>query len=101
MFVSGQVDWDHHQVSQHSVAGQFEAALENVRTVLVEAGSSVDNLLQLPIYVRGELEEHMEALAPILARFLGTSRAAVTGMGVASLASKATLVEVEAVAKAK
>jgi enamine deaminase RidA (YjgF/YER057c/UK114 family) len=67
----------------------------------VEAGSSVDNLLQVRIYVRGELEEHMESLAPILARFLGSSRAAVTGIGVASLASKATLVEVEAVAKAK
>ncbi len=102
VFVSGQVDWDHqHQVSQHSVAGQFETALENLRTVLVEAGSSVDNLLQVRIYVRGELEDHMEALAPILARFLGSSRVAVTGIGVASLASKATLVEVEAVAKAK
>lgn len=102
VFVSGQVDWDHHhQVSQTSVAGQFEVALENLRTVLAAAGSSVDNLLQVRIYVRGEVEEHMEALAPILARFLGSSRPAVTGIGVASLASKATLVEVEAVAKAK
>ena len=102
LFVSGQVDWDHHhQVSQTSVSGQFEVALENLRTVLAAAGSSVDNLLQVRIYVRGELEEHMESLAPILARFLGSSRPAVTGIGVASLASKATLVEVEAVAKAK
>ena len=102
VFVSGQVDWDHHhQVSQTSVSGQFEVALENLRTVLATAGSSVDNLLQVRIYVRGELEEHMESLAPILARFLGSSRPAVTGIGVASLASKATLVEVEAVAKAK
>jgi 2-iminobutanoate/2-iminopropanoate deaminase len=102
VFVSGQVDWDHHhQVSQHSVTGQFEAALENLRTVLAAAGASVDSLLQLRIYVRGELEEHMEALAPLLARFLGSSRPAVTGIGVASLASKATLVEVEAVAKAE
>jgi 2-iminobutanoate/2-iminopropanoate deaminase len=101
VFVSGQVDWDHHhQVSQTSVSGQFEVALENLRTVLAAAGSSVDNLLHVRIYVRGELEEHMESLAPILARFLGSSRPAVTGIGVASLASKATLVEVEAVAKA-
>ena len=102
VFVSGQVDWDHqHQVSQTSVAGQFTIALENLRTVLAAAGSSVDNLLQLRIYVRGELEEHMASLAPILARFLGSSRPVVTGIGVASLASKATLVEVEAVAKAE
>ena len=100
VFVSGQVDWDHqYQVSHNTVTGQFEAALENLRTVLAAAGSSVGSLLHVRIYVRGELEEHMESLAPILAGFLGSSRPAVTGIGVASLASKATLVEVEAVAK--
>jgi len=102
VFVSGQVDWDRqYQVSQNSVSGQFEAALENLRTVLTAAGSSIDRLLHVRIYVRGEFEEHMESLAPILASFLGSSRPAVTGIGVASLASKATLVEVEAVAKAE
>ncbi len=102
VFVSGQVDWDHqYQVSQNSVSGQFEAALENLRTVPTAAGSSIDSLLHVRIYVRGEFEEHMGSLAPILARFLGSSRPAVTGIGVASLASKATLVEVEAVAKAE
>jgi enamine deaminase RidA (YjgF/YER057c/UK114 family) len=101
VFVSGQVDWDHHyQVSQNSVAGQFTVALENLRTALVAAGASVDSLLHLRLYIRGELEDHMESLAPILANFLGGSRPAVTGIGVASLASKATLVEVEAVARA-
>jgi 2-iminobutanoate/2-iminopropanoate deaminase len=101
VFVSGQVDWNRqYQVSQNSVSGQFEAALENLRTVLAAAGSSVAGLLHLRIYVRGEFEEHMETLAPILASFLGSSRPAVTGIGVASLASKATLVEVEAIAKA-
>jgi enamine deaminase RidA (YjgF/YER057c/UK114 family) len=101
VFVSGQVDWDRqYQVSQNSVPGQFEAALENLRTVLAAAGASVESLLHVRIYVRGELEDHMESLAPILAKFLGGSRPAVTGIGVASLASKATLVEVEAVARA-
>ena len=100
VFVSGQVDWDHeYQASHNSVSDQFKAALENLRTVLAAAGSSIGGLLHVRIYVRGELEEHMESLAPILAGFLGNSRPAVTGIGVASLASKATLVEVEAVAK--
>lgn len=102
VFVSGQVDWDrHYQVSQNSVAGQFEASLENLRTALVAAGASVDSLLQLRLFIRGELEDHMVSLAPILTKFLGGSRPAVTGIGVASLASKATLVEVEAVARAE
>ena len=100
LFVSGQVDWDlQHQASHDSVAGQFGVALENLRMVLTAAGSSVDSLLHLRIYVRGELEDHMEALAPILSAFLGGSRTAITGIGVSSLASRATLVEVEAVAR--
>jgi len=100
LFVSGQVDWDlQHQVSHHTVAGQFGVALEKLKTVLTAAGTDVDGLLHLRIYVRGELEDHMEALAPLLSTFLGESRTAITGIGVASLASRATLVEVEAVAR--
>lgn len=100
LFISGQVAWDLEQlVTDNTVAGQFRLALENLRTVLAEASSSVDDLLHMRIYVRGELEEHMEALAPMLSAFLGTARTAITGVGVSSLASKRTLVEVEAVAK--
>ncbi|MBX9607615.1 MAG: RidA family protein [Gammaproteobacteria bacterium] len=100
LFVSGQVDWDtQHQVGHDTVAGQFEAALAKLGTVLDEAGAGVDDLLHLRVYVRGELEDHMPALAPLLTSFLGTSRTAITGIGVASLATRATLVEVEAVAR--
>jgi len=100
VFVSGQVDWDRqYQVAHQTIAGQFEAALENVRTVLAASGSRIENVLMMRIYVRGELEDHMESLVPILTGFLGTTRPAITGIGVASLASKATLVEVEVVAK--
>jgi len=53
------------------------------------------------VLIRGELEEHMDAVAAILAEFLGNSRPALTVTGVASLATKATLVEVEAVAKTR
>ena len=100
LFISGQVAWDlQHQVSDNTVAGQFALALDNLRRVLAEADSGVDDLLHMRIYIRGELEDHMEALAPILSTFLGKSRTAITGIGVLSLASKATLVEVEAVAR--
>ncbi len=100
LFISGQVAWDlQHLVTDDSVAGQFSLALENLRTVLTDAGASVDDLLHMRIYVRGEVEDHMEAVAPILSSFLGTSRTAITGIGVSSLASRRTLVEVEAVAR--
>ena len=100
LFVSGQVAWDLEQlVSDDTIAGQFSLALENLKTVLAEASASVNDLLHIRIYVRGELEDHMEAVAPILSAFLGTARTAITGIGVSSLASKRTLVEVEAVAR--
>ena len=101
VFVSGQVDWnDQQQVSSPSIPSQLTRALEKLKATLEEAGASVATLLQVRIYVRGELEDHMETIVPILAHFLGDSRPAVTGIGVASLASRATLVEVEAVARA-
>jgi enamine deaminase RidA (YjgF/YER057c/UK114 family) len=102
VYVSGQVDWDvNHQVSCHTVEGQLSNVLTNLIVVLEAAGSSVENLLSLRIYVRGELEEVIEKMAPILAQFLAESSPAVTGIGVASLASKETLVEIEATAALK
>jgi 2-iminobutanoate/2-iminopropanoate deaminase len=99
IFVSGQVAWDTRQsVTADTVEGQLEHALANLATVLKAAGASVGDLLQVRVYVRGELATHMEALAPVMAAFLGSSRPALTGIGVASLASPETLVEVEAIA---
>ena len=44
-------------------------------------------------------EDHAEGLASILTDFLGTSRTAITAIGVSSLWSRRTLVEMEAVAR--
>lgn len=100
VFISGQVDWDdQRQVSSDSVAGQLESALKKLEIALHAAGASVDTLLHVRMYVRGEVEEHMETCAPIMSAFFGGSRPALTGIGVASLATKATLVEVEAIAR--
>jgi 2-iminobutanoate/2-iminopropanoate deaminase len=102
VYISGQVDWDmNHQVSSHTVEGQLKNALTNLTIVLEASGSSVENLLHLRIYVRGELGDHMEAIALILTEFLAESRPAITGIGVASLASPETLVEIEATAALK
>jgi 2-iminobutanoate/2-iminopropanoate deaminase len=102
VFVSGQVDWNHqYETTENSIEGQARKALDNLRIVLTAAGSSVGQLLQVRVYIRGELGEHMETLAPILSGFLGESRPALTGIGVASLASPSTLVEVEAVASVR
>jgi 2-iminobutanoate/2-iminopropanoate deaminase len=100
IFVSGQVDWDRESRVRHStLEGQAEGAIQHLMTVLTEAGSSLDDVLQLRVYVRGELADGMGQLVPVLARHFGTVRPALTGIGVASLASRDTLIEIEAVAK--
>lgn len=100
IFISGQVDWDSgYQVKNQDMAAQTEGAIKNLLTVLEAANSSVANLLQLRVYIRGELADHMEKIVPILLNYLGTSRPALTGIGVASLATPDTLIEIEAVAK--
>lgn len=100
VFVSGQVDWDlKHEVASDSVSAQFRGALKKLEIALTAAGASVQTILQMRVFFRGELEDHMAELAPILAAFLNGSRPAITGVGVASLATRATLVEVEAIAR--
>ena len=100
IFISGQVDWDtDFQTNNHNIRTQTANAAKHVITVLEASNSSVENILQLRVYVRGEVADHMEAIVPIIASTLGTSRPALTGIGVASLASPETLIEIEAVAK--
>ena len=102
VFVSGQVDWNRqYETTEDSIEGQTRKALDNLKIALTASGSSVAQLLQVRVYIRGELGDHMEAVAPILSSFLGESRPSVTGIGVASLASPSILVEVEAVASVR
>ncbi|HEX6703431.1 MAG TPA: RidA family protein [Albitalea sp.] len=100
VLVSGQVDWDRDSRVRHAtLEGQAEGAIEHLVMVLNEAGSSLEGVLQLRVYVRGELAEGMSQLVPVLARHFGAVRPALTGIGVASLASRDTLIEIEALAK--
>lgn len=100
VFISGQVDWDtDFQTNHHDMKTQTANAAKHLITVLEAANSSVENILQLRVYVRGEVAEYMADIVPIIASTLGASRPALTGIGVASLATPETLIEIEAVAK--
>lgn len=100
VYVSGQVDWDAgSRLRSSGIEAQTHGAIERLLTVLEAAGSSAECILQLRVYVRGELGEHMGKIVPILAEFFGNSRPALTGIGVASLATPDTLIEIEALAK--
>lgn len=100
VFVSGQVDWDRDSRVRHAtLAGQAEGAIEHLRNVLEAAGSSLADVLQLRVYVRGELADAMAQVVPVLAGHFEAVRPALTGVGLASLASRDTLIEIEAVAR--
>ncbi|WP_108125877.1 RidA family protein [Saccharospirillum mangrovi] len=100
VFVSGQVDWDSDSRRQHDgIVDQAEAAFANLMIALQAAGSGTSAVLQLRIYVRGEVADHLPAVAPLLPKYFGNHRPALTGVGVASLAEPDLLIEIEAVAK--
>ena len=102
IFVSGQVDWDaNFETKETTVAGQFRQAMGYLKIALEAAGSSMEQLLHVRIYIRGELGDHMNEVGPLAGEFLGASRPALTAVGVSSLASPTTLVEIEATAKIK
>ena len=100
VFISGQVDWDlEFKVSSDTVIGQTKSVLEKLKIALEEANSSIENLLQLRVYIKGDVSAHMESLVPVLVESIGDSYPAVTGVGVESLAAPDILVEIEAVSK--
>ena len=99
IFLSGQVDFNRqYETTEHSVEGQVRKALANLKIALENAGSSIDKLLRVRIYIRGEFNEYINDIVPIVTDFLGESRPAMTWIGVASLALPEILVEVEATA---
>jgi 2-iminobutanoate/2-iminopropanoate deaminase len=100
VFVSGQVAWDvHGQVQGRGYGEQTTLALRNLSTVLAAAGCSVRDVLSVRVYLRGEVAEHLPECGPALAGFFGAARPALTGVGVASLVTPDTLVEIEAIAR--
>lgn len=100
VFISGQVAWDvTGRVTGQGVGEQTTLALGNLSVVLAAAGCTVADVLSVRVYVRGELADHLPACVPALAAFFGATRPALTGIGVASLATPDTLIEIEAVAR--
>jgi 2-iminobutanoate/2-iminopropanoate deaminase len=100
VFVSGQVAWDvDAKVVGKTHAEQTKKALENLSVVLASAGASAADVVSVRVYMRGEIADHLEACVPALASYFGPARPALTGIGVASLATPDTLIEIEVVAR--
>lgn len=100
VFISGQVAWDRDgKVIGVTVGEQTAHALDRLTIALSEAGCGPKDVRSVRVYVRGEVGDHLPACGPLLAAYFGATRPALTGIGVASLATPDTLVEIEVVAR--
>ena len=75
---------------------QFVQALENVKTVLEEAGATLDDIIDITTYHVG-FREHIAKFAEVKDRYISEPYPAWTAIGVTELAFGA-LVEVQVVA---
>ncbi len=102
IFLSGQVAWDlEANVVGSTYAEQARLALDNLAHALDAAGSDFNHLIHVRVYVRGEISEHLEEIWPLVNERIGLARPALTAIGVASLATPDTLLEIEAVARVR
>jgi enamine deaminase RidA (YjgF/YER057c/UK114 family) len=101
LFVAGQIGWDEKQtiVSEDFVA-QFDRALRNVVTVVIEAGGSPQQIARLVMYVTNKTEyvERREEIGQCYRAHLGKHFPAMVLVEVKSLLDDSAKVEIEAVA---
>ena len=99
VFVRGQVGQD--LVSRESVAvgdaaGQTEQAMANIKELLEEAGSSLDHICKITIYITDP--RYREAVYRTVGRWLKGVFPVSTGLVIQALARPEWLVEVDVIA---
>jgi enamine deaminase RidA (YjgF/YER057c/UK114 family) len=101
LFVAGQIGWDEKQtiVSEDFVA-QFDRALRNVVTVVIEAGGSPQQIARLVMYVTNKTEyiDRREEIGRCYRTHLGKHFPAMVLVEVKGLLDDKAKVEIEAVA---
>jgi len=102
LFLGGQVAWDGegNLVGGDNIALQFEKTLENLLTVVREAGGSPENIVKLNLYVTDK-EAYLASLKEIgqvYRRQMGKHFPVMTLVEVKSLYEPGTKVEIEGLA---
>ena len=102
VYCAGQtsVDADGRPVHPEDMAGQLRQSLDNLETVLREAGLDLSNVVRLNLYTT-DVDRVLAAFHVAIERFGETGcRPASTLLGVTRLAAPELLVEIEATAVA-
>jgi enamine deaminase RidA (YjgF/YER057c/UK114 family) len=101
LFVAGQVGWDEQQrLVGEDFVEQFARALENVITVVGEAGGTVEQIARLTIYVtdKREYAARTREVGERWRALMGSYFPAMTLVEVKSLLEDGAKVEIEATA---
>jgi enamine deaminase RidA (YjgF/YER057c/UK114 family) len=101
LFVAGQIGWDEHQrLVGEDFVEQFARALENVITVVGEAGGTVEQIARLTIYVtdKREYATRTREVGERWRALMGSYFPAMTLVEVKSLLEDGAKVEIEATA---
>ena len=99
VFVSGQVarGVDGQLVGRGDIRAQTRKVLENVRSVLAEAGATMDDVTKVTVFVTN-LAEHFSAIHEIRAEFFSSDYPASTLVEISRLVDPEMLIEIEAIA---
>ena len=99
VFVRGQVGQDldtSKSVAIGDAAGQAEQAMRNIETLLSEAGSSLDQITKITVYLTDP--RHREEVYRVIGRRLKGVFPVSTGLVVQALARPEWMVEVDVIA---
>jgi enamine deaminase RidA (YjgF/YER057c/UK114 family) len=101
VFVAGMIGWDAQgEFHADTMAGQVRQALENVVTVLAEAGAKPEHIVRMTWYVTDKREYLREAreIGAIYRDVIGSFSVAMTAVQVSSLMEDRAKVEIEVTA---
>lgn len=104
VFIAGQIGGipkgDGSWLVPPDFVGQFDKALQNVVTVLKEAGGKPDQIVEMVMFVKemGAYRRARAALGPVWKRVMGGHYPAITMVEVTDLFEPGTLIEIRAVA---
>ncbi len=97
LFLAGQVGRDADMRIVVEAKAQFEAAFENLRIVLAEAGCTFDDIVDMTTY-HVDMDRHWPVFREVKNRVLPRGKFPWTAIGVSALADPAFLLEVKATA---
>ena len=98
---AGQVAWNENGevVGEGDLAAQTAQVLQNLKTVLAEAGAGPDDVVRMRTYIVGHTPDKPETVCGAISAFYGDAEpAANTLIGVQALALPDFLIEIEVTA---